>query len=273
MDFQLLGPFEATLRGQSVVPTAGKPRRILALLALHPGKVLPVSTLMDELWGANPPASALTTLQTYILQLRRRLGTAMGPDASGTAKDVLTTRHGGYALQIESACTDVRKYEQLAASAQSAFEKNRDEQASATFSEALSLWQGPALVDVPVGPVLEIEVMRLEESRLVTTERRIDADLRLGKHSRLIAELFDLISRHPQHEGLHSQAMVALYRAGRQASALTVYRELRTRLIEELGVEPSPQLQRLHQAILTVDTRLDVLTAERRGSTFDLYAA
>jgi DNA-binding SARP family transcriptional activator len=167
----------------------------------------------------------------------------------------------------------VREYEQLVAGAQSAFEQNRDDQASGTFSKALSLWQGPALVDVRVGPILEIEVLRLEESRLITTERRIDADLRLGKHSRLIAELFELISRHPQHEGLHSQAMVALYRSGRQAAALDVYRKLRIRLIEELGVEPSPQLQRLHQAILTVDPHLEVLTSERHGSTFDLYAA
>jgi DNA-binding SARP family transcriptional activator len=228
---------------------------------------------MDEIWGTEPPASALTTLQTYILQLRRRLGTAMGPDALGTAKDVLATRHGGYVLQVEPTCSDVREYEQLVAGAQSAFEQNRDDQASGTFSKALSLWQGPALVDVRVGPILEIEVLRLEESRLITTERRIDADLRLGKHSRLIAELFELISRHPQHEGLHSQAMVALYRSGRQAAALDVYRKLRIRLIEELGVEPSPQLQRLHQAILTVDPHLEVLTSERHGSTFDLYAA
>ncbi|GAA2259160.1 hypothetical protein GCM10010232_57240 [Streptomyces amakusaensis] len=197
----------------------------------------------------------------------------MSPDSSDTAKDVLVTRHGGYLLQVEPACTDVREYERLVATAQSAFDQNRDEPASATFREALALWQGPALVDVRVGPILEIEVMRLEESRLLVTERRIDADLRLGRHAQLIAELYDLISRHPQHEGLHSQAMVALYRSGRQAGALHVYRQLRKRLIEELGVEPSPQLQRLHQAILTVDPRLDVFTSSRPGSTFDFYAA
>ncbi|MDQ1016509.1 AfsR/SARP family transcriptional regulator [Streptomyces afghaniensis] len=273
MEIQLLGPLGANIKGESIVPTAGKPRQVLALLALHPGRVLPVSTLMEEVWGTEPPASALTTLQTYILQLRRRLGTAMGPDASGTAKGVLATRHGGYVLQAGPECTDVHEYERLVAAGQNAFEQNGDEQASALFGRALSLWQGPPLVDVRLGPILEIEVMRLEESRILTTERRIDADLRLGKHSRLIAELFDLISRHPQHEGLHSQAMVALYRSGRQASALDVYRKLRTRLIEELGVEPSPQLQRLHQAILTVDPKLDVFTSARHGSTFDLYAA
>jgi DNA-binding SARP family transcriptional activator len=121
--------------------------------------------------------------------------------------------------------------------------------------------------------VLEIEVLRLEESRLVTVERRIDADLRLGRHAELIAELTDLVARHPQHEGLHAQAMLALYRSGRQASALDVYRRLRRRLIEELGVEPTPQLQRLHQAMLAVDPELDVMAGPRRGSTFDRYAA
>ncbi|KKD02493.1 AfsR/SARP family transcriptional regulator, partial [Streptomyces sp. WM6386] len=131
----------------------------------------------------------------------------------------------------------------------------------------------PALVDVRVGPILGIEVMRLEESRLGTVERRIDADLRLGRHSELIAELAELTARYPQHEGLHSQAMVALYRSGRQASALSVYRKLRIRLIEELGVEPSPQVQRLHQAMLAVDPQLDVSAGIRRSSTFDLYAA
>jgi DNA-binding SARP family transcriptional activator len=115
--------------------------------------------------------------------------------------------------------------------------------------------------------------MRLQESRLATVERRLDADLRLGRHAELIAELTELTARHPHHEGLHSQVMVALYRSGRQATALEVYRRLRMRLIDELGVEPSPQLQRLHQAMLSVDPQLDVLAGPRRSSTFDLFAA
>ncbi|CAM5636105.1 AfsR/SARP family transcriptional regulator OS=Streptomyces rochei OX=1928 GN=G3I25_17220 PE=3 SV=1 [Streptomyces rochei] len=154
-----------------------------------------------------------------------------------------------------------------------AYEDGEDERAATVLRRALDLWDGPGLVDVRVGPVLEIEAMRLEQSRLVARERRIDADLRLGRHVELIAELTDLIARHPQHEGLHSQAMVALYRSGRQAAALDVYRRLRQRLIDELGVEPSPQLQRLHQAMLAVDPRLDIVAGPRRTSTFDLYAA
>lgn len=273
MKIQVLGPLSAEVNRVSVVPTAGKPRQILALLALYPGRVIPVPTLMEEIWGTDLPQSALTTLQTYILQLRRRLAGAMGPDAHVSAKDVLATRYGGYLLQIPSEAVDVHAYEQLAAEGQLAFDDGHNERAADCFRRALDLWEGPALVDVRVGPILDIEVMRLEESRLVVRERRIDADLRLGRHAELTAELTDLIARHPQHEGLHSQAMVALYRSGRQATALDVYRRLRGRLIEDLGVEPSPQLQRLHQAILAVDPQLDVVAGPRRTSTFDLYAA
>ncbi|WP_256106163.1 AfsR/SARP family transcriptional regulator [Streptomyces sp. ODS05-4] len=272
MEIRVLGPLSADVNGGSIVPTASKPRQILALLAFYPGRVVPVPTLMEEIWGTELPQSAMTTLQTYILQVRRRLGTAMGPDEPGSAKDVLATRHGGYLLQIPPDCVDVHRYEQWVGMGQSALEAGDDEKASTAFRSALAMWNGPALVDVRVGPVLEIEVLRLEESRLGTVERRIDADLRLGRHTELIAELTDLIARHPQHEGLHSQAMVALYRSGRQATALDVYRRLRARLIEELGVEPSPQLQRLHQAMLAVDPALDLLSGRRRSSTFDLYA-
>ncbi|MET8844613.1 AfsR/SARP family transcriptional regulator [Streptomyces rubiginosohelvolus] len=272
MEIQVLGPLSADVNGASIVPTAGKPRQILALLAFYPGRVMPVPTLMEEIWGTEMPKSAMTTMQTYILQLRRRLGTAMGPDAPGNAKEVLATRHGGYLLQIPQESVDVHRYEQLVTAGQSAFESGDDGRAADLFRDALAVWQGSALVDVRVGPILEIEVMRLEESRLVTVERRIDADLRLGRHAELLAELTDLIARHPQHEGLHSQAIVALYRSGRQATALDVYRRLRGRLIEELGVEPSPQLQRLHQAMLTVDPALDQACGPRRTSTFDLFA-
>lgn len=273
MEIQVLGPLNAAVNGVSIVPTASKPRQLLALFAFHPGRIVPVATLMEELWGTEMPQSAMTTLQTYVLQLRRRLGTAMGPDAPGNAKEILATRYGGYLLQIPADSVDLHRYEQLVAGGQRAFEEGEDEQAATLLRNALDMWNGPALVDIRAGSVLSIEIMRLKESRLVTVERRIDADLRLGRHGELIAELTDLIARHPQHEGLHSQAMVALYRSGRQATALDVYRRLRRRLIDELGVEPAPQLRRLHQMMLGVDPALDVVAGERRTSTFDLYAA
>lgn len=270
---KVLGPLSAEIDGVSVVPTAGKPRQILALLALYPGRVISVSTLMEEIWGTDLPPSALTTLQTYILQLRRRLAAALPPDATGSAKDILATRHGGYVLQIGAEQVDMHTFGLLSAEARQSFVQGDDSHAARLFHRALGLWEGPALVDIQVGPVLEIEVAQLEESRLVTMERRIDAELRLGRHAELSSELTGLIARHPQREGLHSQAMVALYRSGRQASALDVYRRLRRRLVEDLGVEPSPQLQRLHQAILAVDPQLEVVAGPRRIPTFELYAA
>lgn len=273
MEIQVLGPLSAAVNDVSIVPTARKPRQLLALFAFYPGRIMPVSTLMEELWGAEMPPSAITTLQTYVLQLRRRLRMATGPTAPDNAKEIITTQHGGYALRIPAESVDLHRYEQLAARGRRAFERGDDGQAATLLQGALDLWNGPALVDVRAGSILSIELVRLEESRLVTVERRIDADLRLGRHSELIAELADLIARHPQHEGLHSQAMVALYRSGRQATALDVYRRLRRRLTDELGVEPSPQLQRLHQMMLTVDPALDVVAGTRRASTFDLYAA
>ena len=117
MRIQVLGPLSAEVNGGSIVPSAGKPRQILSLLALYPGRVMPVPTLMEEIWGTNMPQSAMTTMQTYILQLRRRLGTAMGPDAPGTAKEVLATRHGGYLLQVPPQSVDVHRYEQLVTAA------------------------------------------------------------------------------------------------------------------------------------------------------------
>ncbi|WAX82214.1 AfsR/SARP family transcriptional regulator [Streptomyces sp. KMM 9044] len=272
MNIKVLGALHAEVKGVSIVPTARKPRQILALLALRPGRVVPVSTLTEEIWGADQPQSSLTALQTYILQLRRMLRTAMGPEAAGSAKDMLATRYGGYLLQISPQAVDVYRYDRLVAEGQRAFESGDDARTASLLREALALWEGPPLADVQVGAVLELEVMRLEQSRLVTSERRIDAELRLGRHTELVAGLTDLIARHPQHEGLHAQAMVALYRSGRRANALNVYRRLRQRLDHELGVEPSPQLQRMYQAMLSVDPRLDIVADSRGTSTFDLYA-
>ncbi|MGK5627327.1 AfsR/SARP family transcriptional regulator [Streptomyces sp. URMC 123] len=258
MEIKVLGPLTAHERGVSVVPSAAKPRQILALLALQADHVVTVPTLMEEIWGEDVPRSAATTLQTYILQLRRKIAAALDGDPVRQAKDVLVTQHGGYLLQVQPGQIDVQEFEQLAASGRAAYDAGDDRAASELLGKALGMWQGPALVDVKVGSVVELEVLRLDEDRMACLERRIDADLRLGRHTEIVPELRVLVARHPMHENFCAQLMTALHRSGNAWRALQAYQRLRSTLIEELGLEPSPKLQRLHQAVLNGDPALDV---------------
>ncbi|MFJ6664363.1 BTAD domain-containing putative transcriptional regulator [Streptomyces sp. NPDC091383] len=290
MKIQVLGPLHAVAGGVPVTPAAGKERQILALLALHPGRLVPVTTLIEEVWGPRPPRTAHSTVQTYVLRLRRTLATALGgadgpdgaggPDGSGgpdgryRARQLLATGHGGYLLRVAEDDVDAFAFRRAARAGHTAFADGEGERTALLLRDALALWRGPALVDVPAGEPLRVQAARLEEGRLLATERLVDAELRLGRHGELIADLVELTSRHPKNERLHAQAMVAFYRSGRRSSALELYRALRRRLVDELGLEPAPQLQRLHEAMLTVDPRLDVLTQGGRPTpTFDLYAA
>ncbi|WP_093774830.1 AfsR/SARP family transcriptional regulator [Streptomyces sp. yr375] len=250
MDITVLGPFTAAYRQSSFVPSATKPRQVLALLALQADHVVTVPTLMEEIWGEELPRSAATTLQTYILQLRRKLSAALEGDGVD-AKDVLVTRHGGYLLRTQPGWVDAQEFEKLAASGGRALEAGDDRTASTVLGQALGLWFGPALVDVKVGRVLELDVIRLEERRMAVLEQRIDADLRLGCHGELVPELSVLAARHPMHETFCAQLMTALYRSGGTWRALEVYQRLRSALVKELGLEPSERLTRLHQAVLS----------------------
>ncbi|MGW5879053.1 AfsR/SARP family transcriptional regulator [Nocardiopsis terrae] len=267
MKIRALGPLEAEINGKSFLPTAGKPRQVLSTLALNPNQVIAAPTLMEELWGTELPRSALTTLQTYILQIRRHLGAALDQRSELSPKGVLVTQHGGYRLNIAPSAVDVHRYEQLVAEGIGSAKAGKDVQASELFGRALDMWRGTALVDVDAGPILEIEVMRLQESRLSTLEHRIRADLRLGRHSELLTELTALTARHPLHEGLHAHHIVAMCRSGRQWQALEIYQTLRHRFIDELGLEPSPRLRRLHQAVLASDPALDIMPKPRREET------
>ncbi|MGO1056591.1 AfsR/SARP family transcriptional regulator [Crossiella sp. CA198] len=240
-----------------MAPTAAKPRQVLVLLALHAGKIVSVPTLIEELWGDRPPLSVRTTLQTYILQLRRLIESAMPPEASGTAKDVLLTRFDGYVLDIDPDNVDVRAYEALIQEGNRAVEERDFEAASRFLGMALAKWHGQALVDVRIGMPLSIEVARLEESRLNALEARIGADIGLGRHQAVLSELTVLTARHPMHENLCAHYMVSLYRSGRQWQALQAFKTLRNTLNKELGVEPSVRLRNLQQAVLRSELDLD----------------
>ncbi|MFE0733521.1 BTAD domain-containing putative transcriptional regulator [Streptomyces sp. NPDC058855] len=276
MHVGILGPLTVRLNGQSIVPTAGKPRQLLALLAIRAERVVTVPTLMEEIWGDAIPKSAATTLQTYILHLRRKVTAALragqpggGLGQGGCAKEVLATCFGGYRLALRPDHSDLREFQSLAARGAVALETGDAGAASVLLSQALGLWRGTALVDVPVGRVLGVEVLGMEEQHTRVLEQRIEADLLLGRHASLLAELRVLVARHPMNENLAAQLMTALYRSGGTWRALEVFQELRRTLIEELGVEPSYRLQRLHQAVLSGEPELEPAGGAGRDARYD----
>lgn len=243
---QVLGSFSASLRQQIVTPTATKQRQVFALLALRSGQVVTTSTLAEELWGGSPPPSFVVTLQTYIFQLRRRLAAAL-PEGQD-AKHLLSTRHSGYLLECQ---TDVEEFKRLARDGREAAEAGDPRTASELLRRALTLWRGPALADVRLGAVLEVEAAALAQTRLGTIETRIECDLVMGRHNAVIGELISLVAEHPLNENFCGLLMRAYYHSGRTSQALDAFRRLREALNRELGLEPGARLQRVHQSILS----------------------
>ncbi|HEX6501592.1 MAG TPA: AfsR/SARP family transcriptional regulator [Micromonosporaceae bacterium] len=256
------------MNGKAVTPTAPKPRRVLALLAMSLNSVVRNEQIIEELWEDRPPASVTTTLQTYVYQLRKSLGlaTANAADYGNRHRpaEALHTFSGGYMLSLTPDSLDAARFERLAKRGQAELESGRVEEAAQTLREALSLWRGDALVDVNPGPVLQVEVVRLEELRRSTLEARIDADLRLGRHHSVLSELVRLAAQQPTHEGFQGKLMTAFYRAGRRSDALHAYQQVRLALVSELGVEPSDELQQLHQAILVGEPAQDLRAGSRK---------
>ncbi|MCC9711558.1 AfsR/SARP family transcriptional regulator [Streptomyces sp. MNU76] len=252
MDIEVLGALSVRENGVSVVPTAPKPRQVLALLALNADQVVSVATLIEELWGENPPRSARTTLQTYVLQLRELIAEALAHDENErcTAKDILTTVPGGYRLQSRGGTVDFREFERRAGAGYRAMDAEDHTGAARRLADALSLWKGQVLTDIQAGGQIDMEIRRLEESRLCALDQRIEADLRLGRHRELLSELTVLVKQYRMHESLHGQFMLALHRSGRRGEALSVYQRLRATLVAELGLEPSTALSRLQRSVL-----------------------
>ncbi|MDW3848649.1 AfsR/SARP family transcriptional regulator [Micromonospora sp. BRA006-A] len=223
------------------------------MLLVYSGQVVPVSSLIRELWDHQPPVSGLTTLQTYILNLRKLFAAATGMPSGQVSRSVLVTKAGGYLLQADAGQLDVHRYHDLVKEGREALSAGDDRSGVRRMTDALRLWRGPALVDVPAGPVLESKRRQFEESRLVVLEYLVDAELRLGMYREVLTELAALTVENPLHEGMHAQYMRALYLSGRRAQALEVFHRLRSDLVNELGLEPGPQIQRLHQAVLNAD--------------------
>ncbi len=236
MEYALLGPLEVRSDGRTIAVGRGKQRALLAVLALNAGRVVPAERLIDELWGDEPPATAATALQVYVSRLRKSLG-----------EGAIETREPGYLVEGQ---VDVSSFETLVSKAR----QSEPAQAAELLAEALGLWRGAPLADCE----LPLEAARLEEQHVSAIEQRIEADLANGRSSELVAELESLVAEHPLREPFRAQLMLALYRAGRQAEALDAYRAARATLLDELGIEPSPHLQGLEQAILRQDDSLAV---------------
>lgn len=262
IDASVLGTFEVTIDGQSIVPRANKPRQVLALLVLHAPRVVSVDSLIDELWGGLPPRSALTTLQTYIMQVRRciddvaEVAADRGGNARG-AKDVLLTSYAGYRLAIEANRVDVNAFRGALAAGVHALETGDPELAADLLSRALADWHGDALAGVEHGRRLAAESVRIRDDALTALLARNDAQLMLRRHQMLVGELAMLADEHPLDERIRRQYMVACYRSGQPHRALDAFATLRRTLIDELGLEPSARTRAVHQQILSSDPRMD----------------
>ncbi len=254
MKFLVLGSLAIVDGTRQFTPSAPKVREVLSLLLLRHNQLISTRDFIDELWGDNPPASAHSTLQTYIYKLRKLLAEHSHTDAD----DVLMTRQYGYEIIIPPETLDLCQFEQLMDKGISILGRNDLEGGSEALSEALSLWRGSALADVSAGSLLSAYITALEEKRLQALELRLDADLQLGRHREVVSELRKLIWAHPLHEEFHAKLMVALHRSGRRSEALQAYRHMREVLVKELGVDPSPASRQLHQALLSSDTSLDI---------------
>ncbi len=248
MEFRILGPIEAEENGLKLDLGGLRERALLARFLLSANRVVSADRLADDLWSGSPPPHSMATLRVYISRLRRALG---------ARADLLVTQAPGYRLNVAGDELDAARFESLVRSGEADLAAGRAAAAAGTLRAALSLWRGPALSDVADLAFAQADAGRLEEARLAALESRVDADLACGWHASLVAELDGLASAHPLRERFTGQRILALYRCGRQAEALTAYATLRGRLAEELGIDPTPDLQRLHERILRQDPGLD----------------
>jgi YVTN family beta-propeller protein len=263
MEFRILGPLEVEEDGRLLPISGTKQRALVALLLLHANEVVSRDRLLDELWGGSPPESGRTALQVHISQLRKLLD----PGAVRGDLELLVTRAPGYMLRTEPESIDLARFEMLFAAGKSALATGDAEAARERLAGALALWRGRPLADLDLVPFAQAEATRLEELRLAVLEKRIDADLALGRHADLVLELERLVSQEPLRERPRAQLMLALYRSGRQAEALDVYRKARRRLADELGLEPGEELQRLERAILNQAPELSPPPSAVKGRT------
>ena len=254
MEFGILGPLEVRQDGRERLIAGAKQRALLAVLVLSANQVVSSDRLVEELWGSEPPESGHAALRVRVSQLRK----ALEPECPANGSQVLRTRAPGYILVAEPDTVDLLRFRRLAEEGSRALADGDPAAASAKLADALSVWRGRALADFLYEPFAQAAARWLEESRLAALEKRIEADLALGRHSDIAGELETLVAENPLRESLTGHLMLALYRSGRQAEALRAYQQTRHRLVEDLGIEPGQSLQSLQQAILRHDPALDL---------------
>jgi predicted ATPase/DNA-binding SARP family transcriptional activator len=253
MRFGILGPLEvADEAGRGVVLGGRRQRSVLAILLLHANEVVARDRLIEELWSGRPPASAATSLHAHVSRLRR----ALGEDRR------IVTAGGGYLIRVADGELDRERFERLVEEGAGAISSGDWELASGRLREALSLWRGPPLSDFRYDSFAQAEIVRLEELHVGAVERRIEAELALGREETVVGDLERLVREHPYRERLRGQLMLALYRTGRQADALAAYQAARRTLVDELGIEPSAELRELEQRMLRHDPSLSPPAAE-----------
>jgi DNA-binding SARP family transcriptional activator len=243
-DFRLLGPLEVVAAGERVELPSGQPSALLARLLLDANRALSPDVLIDAIWGDAPPPSARKVLQAYVSQLRKALGA-----------DRIETTPAGYTIRVQPDELDLTRFERLGEEARASTDPARR---SSLLGDALALWRGAALSEFRGEPFAAPAARRLNDLRIATQEERIDAELALGRHDRVVADIQALVDDEPLRERPRRQLMLALYRSGRRADALAAYLDARRRLVDELGLEPGKALQELERAILNDDPALDV---------------
>jgi DNA-binding SARP family transcriptional activator len=253
--FRILGPLEVSL-DRPVLVSASKYRSVLAALLLGANRVQSVERLIDVVWDERPPATARNLISVYVHHIRKLL-----TEAGGAGGALIATKPPGYQLRVSDEQLDLLVFERLVRAGRAEASRSEHAAAGARFREALALWRGPALSDVSSALLSDVDVPRLEETRLTVLEERVETDLALGRHAQLVAELEALSVEHPFRERLCRQLLLALYRSGRRGEAVRRYQRIRQVLMAELGVEPGPGLQQLAQAILAGDESLEVGTA------------
>jgi predicted ATPase/DNA-binding SARP family transcriptional activator len=253
LDYAVLGPLNVSGPQGPIELKAPKQRALLAVLLLaHREESVSASRLVDELWGDDPPATAAKAVQVHLSKLR----SALGPGQP------IVTRPSGYAVDIEPEQLDLARFEALSERARAARRDGDPRGAAELWREALALFRGRPLEDVPLRGLAAAEAGRLAELEVAAIEERIAVELELGEHNAVAGELQALVAEHPYRERLHAQLMLALYRSGRQAEALDAFRHARRTLVEDLGLEPGRELQQLETAVLAQDPALDLLLAE-----------